>query len=244
MFGEQFWPSLQLKKLSSAWIVSAQGRKYLWPPSWDTLWRIDKKFSYEDRASLERSEAQELKPRLYVLQEGKCKYCNFEFPYEKFCVDHVKPLKKGGETSLDNCVLACRSCNSRKRTKGKGESFTTLSESICHCKNKATHRLLKLNGNYVYRCTKHLPKRRYWKDWYKKVEKIAEVIGRDTTKQKIELDADEISKRVAEEKKSKRKKYYLTDKVRKQKRDRMRQRRKSKRANLKLSDYAEAIDNT
>lgn len=32
----------------------------------------------------------------------------------KACVDHVAPQCKGGTDSLDNCVLTCRSCNSKK----------------------------------------------------------------------------------------------------------------------------------
>src|SRR5688500_15528955 len=36
------------------------------------------------------------------------------------CVDHVVPRTLGGPTELDNLVLSCRSCNSRKLNKLPG----------------------------------------------------------------------------------------------------------------------------
>jgi 5-methylcytosine-specific restriction endonuclease McrA len=43
---------------------------------------------------------------------GKCFYCGLGFL--KMSIDHVVPLSKGGEHSVENVVPACRSCNSRK----------------------------------------------------------------------------------------------------------------------------------
>lgn len=48
-----------------------------------------------------------------------CVYCvkQFESSYDK-TADHVDPLYLGGKHSMDNLVIACRSCNSRKGRKG------------------------------------------------------------------------------------------------------------------------------
>ena len=43
----------------------------------------------------------------------RCEYCRapeavFNFPFE---VEHIVPPGRGGKTELENCALACRSCN-------------------------------------------------------------------------------------------------------------------------------------
>lgn len=37
------------------------------------------------------------------------------------CIDHVVPVSRGGPDHIDNYVLACRECNSRKRDRLPGE---------------------------------------------------------------------------------------------------------------------------
>jgi 5-methylcytosine-specific restriction endonuclease McrA len=48
-------------------------------------------------------------------QKGKCYYCQCKL--EKYHVDHVIPLSRGGSDHPDNKVLACPSCNQRKGAK-------------------------------------------------------------------------------------------------------------------------------
>jgi len=53
--------------------------------------------------------------RLLILQNGKCVYCSVSFSESvRHTVDHVTPLSKGGAHDLQNIVLACGPCNSRK----------------------------------------------------------------------------------------------------------------------------------
>ena len=49
-------------------------------------------------------------------QRGLCAYCQKPLP-EKFELEHVIPISKGGGTTAENCVLACKPCNRRKRTR-------------------------------------------------------------------------------------------------------------------------------
>lgn len=44
--------------------------------------------------------------------KGKCFYCGLK---KKLSYDHVNPLKLGGTNSVDNIVMACINCNSRKQ---------------------------------------------------------------------------------------------------------------------------------
>lgn len=52
--------------------------------------------------------------REYILKRDNytCRYCGSK--KEPFHLDHVYPVSKGGETSVQNLVTACRKCNSEK----------------------------------------------------------------------------------------------------------------------------------
>jgi HNH endonuclease len=49
----------------------------------------------------------------------RCEYCQCPMDYssQSFACEHIIPVAKGGETSLDNLALACGGCNSFKYTK-------------------------------------------------------------------------------------------------------------------------------
>lgn len=53
---------------------------------------------------------------VYNKMDGRCAYCGCEIDMRDMQVDHVIPLRKGGEDSLDNMLPACRSCNHYKST--------------------------------------------------------------------------------------------------------------------------------
>ena len=50
---------------------------------------------------------------------GRCEYCRlFQAGQEaRFHIDHILPVKHGGETTLQNRCLACVSCSLRKGAK-------------------------------------------------------------------------------------------------------------------------------
>lgn len=53
-----------------------------------------------------------------VQQQDACHYCGMVFSEQvPPTIDHVIPLSRGGEHTKANIVLACQSCNSRKRDK-------------------------------------------------------------------------------------------------------------------------------
>lgn len=54
--------------------------------------------------------------KVYDKCNGHCAYCGKEIEYKDMQVDHVKPLRIGGEDSIDNMLPACRSCNHYKST--------------------------------------------------------------------------------------------------------------------------------
>jgi len=48
---------------------------------------------------------------VYIRDEYTCQYCG---SHDDLTIDHVVPRSRGGKSSFDNCVVACRPCNNRK----------------------------------------------------------------------------------------------------------------------------------
>lgn len=51
---------------------------------------------------------------LYKRDKHKCQYCGLTFKTEDLSIDHVIPRARNGITSWENCVTACKGCNSKK----------------------------------------------------------------------------------------------------------------------------------
>lgn len=58
--------------------------------------------------------AKTLRQYLFLRHKGKCFYCGT--PTQNYEVEHIVPKSKGGVDSINNLVLACRSCNVSKGT--------------------------------------------------------------------------------------------------------------------------------
>lgn len=46
-----------------------------------------------------------------------CQYCGFAGTPNQLTIDHIHPSSKGGVTSWQNCITACKSCNFEKKDK-------------------------------------------------------------------------------------------------------------------------------
>ncbi|MFA5208627.1 MAG: HNH endonuclease signature motif containing protein [Candidatus Paceibacterota bacterium] len=64
-----------------------------------------------------RSPSKQLRQQIIDRDGLTCFYCKKELSEKEVAIDHVKPYSKHGETSLDNLVVSCKSCNSKKHTK-------------------------------------------------------------------------------------------------------------------------------
>lgn len=52
---------------------------------------------------------------VWLRDRGCCQYCGIKVPLSEFTFDHVLPRKEGGGTRWENIVVACQSCNQKKR---------------------------------------------------------------------------------------------------------------------------------
>lgn len=51
---------------------------------------------------------------IFARDANRCQYCGKHFPTSELSFDHVMPRSRGGETTWENIVCACVSCNVRK----------------------------------------------------------------------------------------------------------------------------------
>lgn len=53
----------------------------------------------------------------------KCQYCGIKMKPDECTLDHIIPRAQGGQTTWENCVLACYECNSQKADRTPDEAF-------------------------------------------------------------------------------------------------------------------------
>lgn len=98
-------------------IALEDGRPSLWSESFTTP-----TFSIELPATLRlfnRVNKRWSPPRfrkkvLFNRDNWECQYCGDRLTWESVSIDHVLPSSRGGQTSWQNCVAACKPCNRKK----------------------------------------------------------------------------------------------------------------------------------
>jgi 5-methylcytosine-specific restriction protein A len=70
------------------------------------------------RVKKERDKARELKKSPWwkaKLSAGLCHYCGQKFKPTELTMDHLVPIARGGLSSKNNLVPACKACNAKKK---------------------------------------------------------------------------------------------------------------------------------
>ena len=69
---------------------------------------------------------------IFIRDRGICQYCGVELDAEKnsWEIDHKIPSSKGGESLIDNLLLACGKCNRNKSNKSPSEYRDHLVEKF------------------------------------------------------------------------------------------------------------------
>ena len=63
---------------------------------------------------------------LYRRDRTRCQYCGKRPGTSELTIDHVIPRSRGGQSTWENCVLACVPCNSRKANRLPAEAHMRL----------------------------------------------------------------------------------------------------------------------
>jgi len=70
-----------------------------------------------------------LKLEIYKKTWGNCAYCGkFYFLFNRWVIEHIEPKSKGGKDDLDNLILSCPSCNTKKNNRNPVEFKQYISE--------------------------------------------------------------------------------------------------------------------
>ena len=75
-----------------------------------------------------RSISESIRQQVEKRAAYRCEYCQtiMESSTQRFEMEHIIPLSKGGQSLLKNLALSCRGCNSFKQNKMEG--FDSLTE--------------------------------------------------------------------------------------------------------------------
>ena len=65
---------------------------------------------------------------LFKRDKFTCQYCQKRPGSEELTIDHVTPRSHGGETTWENCVVACVDCNSRKANRTPWQAHMPLKQ--------------------------------------------------------------------------------------------------------------------
>ncbi len=63
---------------------------------------------------------------LFKRDHSTCQYCACQPGTEELTIDHVLPRSQGGQTTWENCVLACVSCNAKKANRTPEQAMMKL----------------------------------------------------------------------------------------------------------------------
>ena len=73
-----------------------------------------------------------------------CQYCAKRPGSEELTIDHVLPRSHGGETSWENCVVACVDCNSRKANRTPAQAHMPLKREPAQPKWKPIYAAIEI----------------------------------------------------------------------------------------------------
>lgn len=95
---------------------------------------------------------------IFIRDNYTCQYCGEELPYHELTLDHVYPKSRGGNTSWENIVTCCKSCNQKKADRTPEEANMILINPPF----VPDFWLFELKQKYKF-------DEKYWVEYYKKV---------------------------------------------------------------------------
>lgn len=97
---------------------------------------------------------------IFARDGSRCQYCGKKFSSSELSIDHVVPRSQGGQTTWENVVCCCLSCNVAKGGRTPQQAGMTLIAKP-HKPNRSPVINLKLS-NHRYRSWKQFLDHAYW----------------------------------------------------------------------------------
>jgi len=69
---------------------------------------------------------------IYRRDSFTCQYCKDKLSSELLTIDHILPRAKGGQTTWENCVLACVPCNKQKADRMLSDAYRGKKQADYH----------------------------------------------------------------------------------------------------------------
>jgi len=72
----------------------------------------------DEEIKKEKAKARDLRKTQWWKQKcspGICHYCQQTVPPQELTMDHIVPIVRGGRSTKNNLVPACKTCNNRKK---------------------------------------------------------------------------------------------------------------------------------
>jgi 5-methylcytosine-specific restriction endonuclease McrA len=88
--------------------------------------RVPRVVALKDFDRLPRQDVKFSRHNIYLRDGNRCQYCGHKFPSSDLSLDHVIPLSRGGNSSWENVVCACLSCNVQKGNRTPQEASMRL----------------------------------------------------------------------------------------------------------------------
>lgn len=109
------------KAYSRAHPEATRRKRKKWQKNHPELWRAHLKAGRVKRKARMRGadvgckEVSPLIRRWKLNTTFECYWCNRNFSTKMLCIDHIKPIARGGKHEASNVCRSCRDCNSRKK---------------------------------------------------------------------------------------------------------------------------------
>jgi len=79
---------------------------------------------------------------IILRDDGTCQYCRSKLPPKNLTLDHIIPRARGGDSTWENLVACCFTCNNRKGNRTPQEAGMALAKPARQVTLHARHRLM------------------------------------------------------------------------------------------------------